>query len=147
MGETRSLSREMEWSVDDDMVFPKTDVQSRMDGNKFVSSDAHLGLLTEYVSFLESHSLCAHYVFKLVNVTSRERKNSFFRQVVFLQRGSLGQFICFGQIRMRFYPHFFCDSLCLHRLCSIEKKSFSKLPFFFLFFCQPLNSLVFICLP
>lgn len=53
--ETKQLATELQWGVEDKMIFPKSDVKSRADGGKFKSSDAHLGLLTDYVSFLESH--------------------------------------------------------------------------------------------
>jgi len=52
--ETRKAASELKWVVEGDMVYPsarKVDEESR----KFVSGDAHLGLLTDYVSFLESH--------------------------------------------------------------------------------------------
>jgi len=54
--EAKVLAGELEWSVDGDMVYPKLGVKTRGTGaNKFASSEAHLGLLTDYVSFLESH--------------------------------------------------------------------------------------------
>ena len=53
--ETKSLAREMQWDMDGKMVFPKTDAQSREGRGKIASGDAHLGLLTDYVSFLEGH--------------------------------------------------------------------------------------------
>lgn len=52
--ETKKAALEMKWDVEGDMVFPKT---IRADGGrgKVANSDVHLGLLTDYVSFLESH--------------------------------------------------------------------------------------------
>lgn len=52
--ETKAAARELNWVVDGETVFPKKELVEG-EGRKFVSSDAHLGLLTDYVSFLESH--------------------------------------------------------------------------------------------
>jgi len=53
--ESTKMARELQWVVDDKMVFPKTKTSRVAGRNKFAAGDAHLGLLTDYVSFLESH--------------------------------------------------------------------------------------------
>jgi len=52
--ETKAAALDLNWVVDGEMAFPKSN-RVAGEGRKFVSNDAHLGLLTDYVSFLESH--------------------------------------------------------------------------------------------
>ena len=55
-GETENLAREMHWAIEEGVVYPIPSTPlTRETGSKFLSRDDHLGLLTDYVSFLESH--------------------------------------------------------------------------------------------
>jgi len=53
--EAVTIARNLDWTVEGRMIFPKAGSRTQPEGSKNVSSDAHLGLLTDYVSFLESH--------------------------------------------------------------------------------------------